>query len=882
MNALAAKEVRLLLPAYVTALLLAVVPVWFMPNDAVNTPAYYAIFPFGFGIMLLALSSFGREFWLKTFALALAQPLERWRIWWTKVALLAGALGSVFVLWCLSCAAACVDLPSAHPIWKQTITNGGTFTVLAFVGGLWTTLLLRQVAAAFWFAVLVPATLGMLVGLGGGSDAMLLCVLGLYAVGGFWLAYWLFFRVQEVGWSGGTVALPWRSRADTSRPAIRSRRPLTALLWKEVQLQQFAMAGMGGLFVLHLGVIALRHAQRDAAGGLIHTAWDMFGLLWLFVPLLIGASSVAEERKLGTMESQLIAPVSRRLQFTVKLVFVLLVGGFLSAVLFWTAEGIATKVGARADIYLLAFPVRLEALGILSLITLIIALSAFYASTLTRNLLQALGAAIVTVLVVGVILYLVHFSVHFHLWWQGYLIYYFLCPTLPLTVLWLAWRNFKSVSETWRLWWRNLAVLVGALTFITVSTALVYNRAWELITPLEPAHGPARLAGMLPSDLRAAAGFGSSFMVLLPDGRAWSGNSLPKPTHILLAFGEENGVREQTGIRIVASGSIPDPNQFLPGSNWMDVVRLRSEVVGIHSDGTLWVSETPHYPRWVVKNGGIVDFSWEMSKLVRFGGETNWQRVFDLNNTVYDPAHCVLLLKSDGTLWYWGTNSFGKTPWQGLTNFQPHSLVEGADWANVFTVDAFLYGVKKDGTAWALRGTNELSDPPWQREWKIETGLRAERAPQFDHMKSLATYGSFSVGLREDGTLWTWQTWNSYSNPTNVTGGTILQVGKDSEWKAVAIGADAMMVALKSDGTLWMWHLENYWDYSNVKRTLETPPVRLGTHDNWQAVVSDGYVFSLAADGSLWRWNVPGDSDGSQPMLRTSRRPVKIAGIFGN
>src|SRR5437762_7602323 len=103
MSPLAAKEICLLLPAYVTALLLAIVPVWLLPNDPANTPAAIALYPFWFGAAIVAISSFGREFGLKTFPFILAQPLARTRIWWTKVGVLAVASASLFGVWCLSC-----------------------------------------------------------------------------------------------------------------------------------------------------------------------------------------------------------------------------------------------------------------------------------------------------------------------------------------------------------------------------------------------------------------------------------------------------------------------------------------------------------------------------------------------------------------------------------------------------------------------------------------------------------------------------------------------------------------------------------------------------------------------------------------------------------
>src|SRR5438093_2329785 len=61
-------------------------------------------------------------------------------------------------------------------------------------------------------------------------------------------------------------------------------------------------------------------------------------LFWVVVPLLAGAVSVAEERKLGTMEAQLCMPISSRLQFAIKLLFVVVLGGVLSAALAWVAE----------------------------------------------------------------------------------------------------------------------------------------------------------------------------------------------------------------------------------------------------------------------------------------------------------------------------------------------------------------------------------------------------------------------------------------------------------------------------------------------------------------------------------------------------------------
>ena len=110
-----------------------------------------------------------------------------------------------------------VDLSDRESAYNLFITVCLIATA-TFTGGLWTTLLLRQLAGAFWLTLLVPATLSGFSGIflaGSESDhlviAVLSVVIGLYSIAGFLFARWLFFRAQDVGWSGGIIVLPeWK------------------------------------------------------------------------------------------------------------------------------------------------------------------------------------------------------------------------------------------------------------------------------------------------------------------------------------------------------------------------------------------------------------------------------------------------------------------------------------------------------------------------------------------------------------------------------------------------------------------------------------------------------------------------------------------------
>src|SRR5260370_42050039 len=70
------------------------------------------------------------------------------------------------------------------------------------------------------------------------------------------------------------------------------------------------------------------------------------------------------------------------------------VGGLLSAILFWTAEGIGSAIGAGCDIPALREPFSGHALALLCLISFGLSLIGFHASTLAHGMVQSLAAGV--------------------------------------------------------------------------------------------------------------------------------------------------------------------------------------------------------------------------------------------------------------------------------------------------------------------------------------------------------------------------------------------------------------------------------------------------------------------------------------------------------
>jgi ABC-type transport system involved in multi-copper enzyme maturation permease subunit len=880
MNPLVKKEIRLLLPSWIVAMLLALPPAF--PRSQVDGVPVLLLFV---GLAMLALTSFGREASLNIFSSLLAQPMERMRIWRTKLSILAIAFLTVFGVWRLAIGFFFNDYS-----WRVTNTDENDCTALfvagcvvavsTFTGGLWSTLLLRQIAGAFWLTLLTPVVLVGLTAAFLGEKysqhavtAVVCVVFAIYSVGGFLFARWLFFRAQDVGWSGGVISLPeWKLFTLRSKNAVstRNRKPIFALLKKEFQLHRVTFIGMGGLLLLHFGVVALRHAHQNPPDYFwknLDEILGFFGVLWLVVPLLIGCASVAEERKFGTMDGQLCLPVSSRVQFAIKFFFTLLFGGWLSLTLFCLAESIGVVMGVKNLFFVSNESFGQSALGIL-LAFVALPVMAFFASTLTRNILHALAAAIATAVGFGVVMTAANnvagnptvvFGV---MLWQGLLVDYIAIPALLAAFVWLAYRNFKSLHENRRLWRRNVLGLTAAVAFSATLTTVIYHRAWELLTPLEPAHGAARLP-VSQSPIFQINNRGV-LTILFPDGRLWLSRLIYR--------------REPGGNSIKPVGL--DGKHFVGSSNWVDVATSYRSTVGIQSDGSLWLAETERGSIVLTRNQPLVQ-NQRPIEMTRFGNETNWQGVLALGDF-------PLLLKNDGTLWRWGTNRVDEfdyrqndwpDKWPGLHVFQPYRFGTESNWAGMFIADyGTPYLKKDDGRVWRLLWGTPKNQT---NSHEIKAGVWIERAPwdaEYDQTQWENFYAdghSIRVGIRTNGTMWTcdFLSWTnnlpSYGRP--------VQIGSETDWKAVA-GRAYVLLAVKTDGSLWKWDSESQPNKLSWKR--------LGNHSNWVAIkYSQSGVMALAADGGLWYWQTfplyIGNSRYLPPfMLAAPRKPALIGNIF--
>src|ERR1039458_7056548 len=318
MNTRLAKETRDLLPLLVGSLLLISAPylIWHSQDAGLG----YALL--GMACVVMGGNCFGSEFQHRTLSLLLSQPIARSVIWRDKMLVLgASLLASWLVLVvCLSVWCPVLD----RDLWPALIL----IPLCAFCGAPYWTLLLRHGIGGMALAVAAPGSLLALNALVADrmpaserwSATSAVILLAIYCALVYGLGYSKFKALQAVDGPSRDLALPASLEAVLVRPltrmSARFHSQFATLLKKEFRLQQISFL-LAGLFVLVAGLGAcLFNSYHDVAVGI--TVADCF-IFVVILPLIAGATSVAEEKGWGMAEYHLTLPPSALKQWTAKM-----------------------------------------------------------------------------------------------------------------------------------------------------------------------------------------------------------------------------------------------------------------------------------------------------------------------------------------------------------------------------------------------------------------------------------------------------------------------------------------------------------------------------------------------------------------------------------
>ena len=287
------------------------------------------------------------------------------------------------------------------------------------------------------------------------------------------------------------------------------------------------------------------------------------------------------------------------------------------------------------------------------------------------------------------------------------------------------------------------------------------------------------------------------------------------------------------------------PVQIGALTDWLKVALTYQNSLAIKTDGTLWA-----WGRDWRGELGQGTFNVPKSSPVQVGALTDWAEISG-------GMWSVLTVKTDGTMWAWGNNSYGQLG-QGNTTRYSSPVQVGAltTWLKVANGPYHTLATKTDGTLWCWgRGnggqlgqgnTTDYSSP-------VQVGALTDWASPAG---AGFTADENSYCVKTDGTLWAWGS-NAYGqlglgNTTYYS--SPVQVGALTDWDK-PYGGENGGAFIKTDGTIWGVGQNSYGELGDSSTTTRSSPVQVGALTTWDSLAKgQRSCAGYKTDGTLWAW----------------------------
>ena len=287
------------------------------------------------------------------------------------------------------------------------------------------------------------------------------------------------------------------------------------------------------------------------------------------------------------------------------------------------------------------------------------------------------------------------------------------------------------------------------------------------------------------------------------------------------------------------------------GSNWFKVSMSRDgtgspiSTAAIKTDGTLWT--------WGSNDNGELGDNTiiaRSSPVQVIGNATNWRQLSV-------GKSFIASIKTDGSLWVWGRNNYGQLG----TNDTLHrsspvqTILGGTNWKQVSNGQWTCAAIKTDGTLWT-----------WGRNFYGQLGLNdiLHRSTPIQILGGGTNWRQLDVGvdkmaaIKTDGTLWVWgrNYGGSLGDSSIINRSSPVQLA-GTNWKQASAG-NFCAAAVKTDGTLWTWGLNFFGSLGNNGTTAgnrSSPAQIFGGGTNWkQVIMPSQFGMAIKTDGTLWGW----------------------------
>lgn len=301
----------------------------------------------------------------------------------------------------------------------------------------------------------------------------------------------------------------------------------------------------------------------------------------------------------------------------------------------------------------------------------------------------------------------------------------------------------------------------------------------------------------------------------------------------------------------VTIGGISASFKVATQKEWAVVSAGAFHTLGVKTDGTLWGWGSNLYGQ----NGNGSKILETRPKQI--GVEKDW--CFVTAGIVHSMA-----LKTDGSLWGWGSNSQGGQIGNGTTETNvsiPERIGADKAWACVAAGQYHTLAVTTDGKlyAWGNNTFGQLGDGTTENK-----NIPTQIGESMDWAKVSASY-NHSIGITTDGSLYAWG--NNYHGQLGIgtTGAAETEpkaVAPGTTWASVSAGLYSTM-AINTEGHIYAWGYNKGYRLGDGTENTLTSPTRIGGDLgdlSWASVSTSGnHTLAVTEESAPYVW-------GSNPL----------------
>ena len=237
-----------------------------------------------------------------------------------------------------------------------------------------------------------------------------------------------------------------------------------------------------------------------------------------------------------------------------------------------------------------------------------------------------------------------------------------------------------------------------------------------------------------------------------------------------------------------------------------------------------------------------------------------------------------LILKNDGTIWACGNNVYGQLG-DGTTNSHSTPL-------QTLTVSSIQGISAGDGHSLFLKTDGTVLSCGYNSNGQLGDGTTTNRSTPvlvtgINSVKSVSAGGAHSLILRIDGTVWACG--NNYSgqlgDSTTTDRLTLVQITSIINVQQLFAGGNHS-IALKNDGTIWTWGSNSSGQLGNGTTNNDSMPSIVPGISGIQNIAAGGsHSLIVKSDGTLWAFGDNSSSQLGDGTMVNRYTPVQITSI---